>query len=87
MEMIIISLLFLYLCLWVVACQWSCYYYAISNDHDYYKIIYCIIQYVQSHDCISNIFCRSFLYESCVSIKFISSSSVVMSYVNCGDDG
>ena len=38
-------------------------------DHDYYKIIYCIILYVQSHNCISNIFCRSFLYESCVSIK------------------
>ena len=49
------------------------------NDYDYYNIICCIIcciiQYVQYHNCISNIFCRSFLYESCVSIKFISSSS------------
>ena len=45
------------------------------NDHDYYKIIYCTILYIQSHNCISNIFCHSFLYESCVSIKFISSSS------------
>ena len=45
------------------------------NDHDYYKIFYCTILYIQSHNCISNIFCRSFLYESCVSIKFISSSS------------
>ena len=26
------------------------------NDHDYYKIIYCIILYIQSHNCISNIF-------------------------------
>ena len=45
------------------------------NDHDYYKISYCIIMYIQSHNCTSNIVCRSFLYESCVSIKFISSSS------------
>ena len=35
-------------------------------------VLYCIYG---SHNCISNIFCRSFLYESCVSIKFISSSS------------
>ena len=41
----------------------------------FYENIYCIILYVQSHNCISNIYCRSFLYESCVSIKFISSSS------------
>ena len=54
------------------------------NDHDYYKIIYCIILYVQSHNCINNIFCRSFLYESCVSIKFISSSS---SYDYAWNDG
>ena len=26
------------------------------NDHDYYNIICCIIQYVESHNCISNIF-------------------------------
>ena len=26
------------------------------NDHDYYKIIYYIILYVQFHNCISNIF-------------------------------
>ena len=49
------------------------------NDHDYYKIIYCTILYIQSHNCISNIFCHSFLYESCVSIKFISSSSFFFS--------
>ena len=26
------------------------------NDHDYYKIIYCIVLYIQSHNCIRNIF-------------------------------
>ena len=36
------------------------------NDHDYYNITCCIIQYVQSHNCISIIFCCSFLHESCV---------------------
>ena len=48
------------------------------NDHDYYKIIYCYILYdiVQSHNCISNIFCRSFLYESCVFFFLYSSFSL-----------
>ena len=46
-----------------------------TNNHNYYNLTCCIIQYVRSLNCISIIFCRSFLYESCVSIKFISSSS------------
>ena len=55
--MIIISLLLLYLCLWVVAYQRGHVTIMLSpNDHDYDNIICCIIQYVKSHNCISNIF-------------------------------
>ena len=49
-----------------------------SSINCFYQIIYCIILYVQSHNCIRNIFCRSFLYESWVSIKLISSSNSLL---------
>ena len=41
------------------------------NDHEYYNVTCCIIRYVEY--LYKQYCCRNFLYESCVSIKFISS--------------
>ena len=41
------------------------------NDHDYYNCICCIIQYVQSHNCIHIIVWRNLLYESFICLNKI----------------